>query len=311
MKLLLVASFILISQLSHAVGIIEPKIKSVNLKETTVMTLPIMPDSGTRLVFPFKLDNPELNPRLKIKLTNSVGFDVPDTKDELLQLVDQNTMTITGLRHQVDPSTGLPPVFRGTLYISIGGYNITINLRTSHKPKNQITDVVFKISDADRTHMVEQAIDRHTEMLNKDHAQKLKDIDDRAREFALGYIGEMALKDPDHISFKIEGDLIVGTDRVTTYIEDLISFNDRYFVFVFDLENQTAKDFVVSSWQLSGKMKEGDSYVPVQGQFHCRDNIKSDSDYRCSFSTLDPSIKEFHGYKLKMTADRGEGIVEW
>lgn len=311
MRIIYLLIAVMISQQSFAAKLIEPKVRNVQLKETTTMTLPIIPDSGTRLVFPFKLDNPDLNPQLKIKLTNNTGFDVPDSKEELAQLTDQNTMTITGVRHPVDQRTGKPPVFLGTLYISIGGYNLTINLRTSLRPAEQISDVIFSISDADRSHMVEKAIERHTDMLNEDHKKKLKVIDDTAREYALGYVGEMALEEPDSISFKIEEEIKIGSERLTAYIEELITYNDRYYVFLFDIENDTTKDFAVSSWQLSGSDKKQASDTVIQGHFSCSKTIKSDKDYRCSFSTLDSRLAKFNSYKLKVTSDRGEGIVEW
>src|SRR5690606_3901227 len=98
---------------THGVEL-RPEFRGVDLKENTMLNLEVMPDAGTQLVFPFELDNPDLLPTLKIRLTNPNGFSVPTEPSQVEALLKgQNTITIEGKANPNDPGA----VYLGNLFI--------------------------------------------------------------------------------------------------------------------------------------------------------------------------------------------------
>jgi len=272
------------------------------------MTLDIMPDSGTQLIFPFQLDNPELSPALKIKLTNSDGFWVPTTTDEVKLLKGQNTLTILGLAGSDNPTSQLP-VYLGTLFISIGGYNLSIALKTSYNPKSIVTNIVFNIPVENRDHMIEKSVKRYTDKLDSEYKVKMDEIDILAREHALKHVGVMALSDPDTTSFRIENDVHIDSNRLVVNADEIANYADQFYVLIFDIDNFSSVDLKVNSYNVSGMFDSTDR--DFRGNFNCRDIIRSDGSYRCTFTTQDSSILDASEYSLKIATDRGEGVMTW
>ncbi|MCP3671500.1 MAG: hypothetical protein GY814_13935 [Gammaproteobacteria bacterium] len=140
-----------------ASGELKPQFERVELKENTVLQLAILPDAGTQLIFPFELNNPDLVPPLKIRLTNTDGFEVPTApKDIEIYFQGQNTISILG-KPSKDKDAG-KQMHRGFLFINVGGYNLSIALHTTYNMKEHVSNIVFDITDAERVHMVEAAI---------------------------------------------------------------------------------------------------------------------------------------------------------
>src|SRR5690554_1593595 len=161
----------------------------VELKEFTTLTLNIMPHVGTQLIFPFMLDDPLLTPQIKIDLTNESGFLVPAAKkgnDSIL--VEQNTITIIG--NPVSQGT------LGTLFVNIGGYNMSIALRTVFRSSEVSPSVIFDISEDDRNHLITHTVERYKKALKAEHDQAMAKVEEQARDMALSYVGEVALSYP-------------------------------------------------------------------------------------------------------------------
>ena len=85
-----ICSFSLLAQASA-----RPTSQHVPLTEFTRLTLDIVPDYGTQLVFPFVLDD-ALEPALEINNTNKVGFSAAHQEGQNTILVTANTPTAGG-----------------------------------------------------------------------------------------------------------------------------------------------------------------------------------------------------------------------
>src|SRR5690606_37676766 len=148
---------------------LTPTFKEVELKEFTSLQLQILPDAGTQLIFPFLLDNPDLLPSLKVQLTNANGFLVPtEQKDIEVLLKGQNTLSIMGKANPEAPGA----IYLGNLFISIGGYNLSIGLRTTFDITEHVSNIIFRVDEQAREHMVESAVKRKTKTLDEEYKEK-------------------------------------------------------------------------------------------------------------------------------------------
>ena len=114
--------FAIFSLFLAAQALAQPKDARVTLTEFTRLSLDVVPDLGTQLVFPFVLDG-TLEPALEINNTNQVGFEAAHTPG-------QNTILVT----VKTPQGGGPvPDYRGLLFVTVGGYHLTLELRTASR----------------------------------------------------------------------------------------------------------------------------------------------------------------------------------
>jgi len=152
----------------------EPRVKHVPLKEFTRLTLDIVPDYGTALVFPFILDD-NMEPPLQIHNTNKTAFSARYQQGQYTIFVGANP-----------PAQGGPvPNYRGLLYVTVGGYNVTIELRTTTKVARNYSNIVFTLSKEKREYLIRQAVQRRAKALEAKYQKKLAALDRRAEEKAL------------------------------------------------------------------------------------------------------------------------------
>lgn len=287
---------------------LKSRFKPVILKEFTTMKLKIMPDSGTQLIFPFELDNEDLTPRLKLRLTNDSGFWIPSSGDELSVLQGQNTLTILGLSGAYIDGQDLPE-YLGNLFISIGGYNISIALKTTYNPKDVVSNIVFKLSDDDLTQMVEHQVKRRVVKLEQQYKDKSNALDRIAQKEALKHLAVMALAEPEVVSFKVDGNVEIGSDRIVINADELTIYDDTYFAITFDIENYSNVDYKVKEYRL--KVISDVMETQVIGKFNCLKSIRGDAVLRCAFISMNPILKEAQNFKLEIETDRGTGVFQW
>ena len=279
--------------------------EKVELKQFTPMKLNVMPDAGTQLIFPFKLDNEELSPRLKMRLSNDAGFWIPATEAEIKVLKGQNTLTIIG---KVGDGGGAP-VHLGNLFISIGGYNISIALKTTYNPTESVSNVVFTLSDDDLDYMVEHQVKRRVSKLEEMYKEKNNTLDRVAQKEALKHLSIMALSSSDRIRFMDEGNMKIGNDRLIINAEEMISYGDDFFTIVFDVDNNSAIDYRVESYRMKTINDENETLI--SGNFNCKKNIRGDSTLRCAFVSRNSILLNAEEYQLEIATDRGTGVFKW
>lgn len=307
MRILILMLSLLVALPAWATPAINPAYKEVELSEFTSLSLDILPDAGTQLIFPFVLDNPELTPPLKVQLTNSDGFAVPtNPKDMKVQLTGQNTLSIVG----VPAVNELNPVYIGNLFVSVGGYNLTVALRTTYDPSKHVTNIIFKIADNKRDHLIEKAAERKIAILQKNYEEKMKRLDVDAASASLAHVAAVALEEPTTTAFKTEENLDINDKRIIVYIDRLMDYNGKYQILLFDLENHNSSDFSVENLTLSTVTdKAGERNIT--GYFKCDRRLRGDEVNNCSFVTTDRHVLEGDKLKLSVNTDRGTGAVSW
>ncbi len=284
---------------------ISPQFKHVKLEEFTAMTLDIMPHAGTQLIFPFVLDNPDLQPLLKIELTNPDGFEVPHDSGKVKALLSgQNTITITGKKIEKDPTV------MGNLFISIGGYNLSISLRSTLDVRNHVSNIVFDVTEKERDHLIENIIKKRTKQLEANYQEKLQKLEDKAQSQALKHISLMATEKPDYDNFKIEDEIEFDEERIIVFIDKIIQYGSTYSVLLFELDNRSNKDFQTNNIEIRALTEKRE--IPIQGSFNCPKALKSDSVLKCSFATTQgDTLDRAKELKLDLITDRGTGSIIW
>ena len=306
MKSFISILLLFIAHTALAAPSLEPQYKPIELKEFTSISLDILPGGGTQLIFPFLLDNPELTPSLKIRLTNQDGFDVPVSSADFENLiVGQNTISIIGSSKAGNNDS----IFLSNLFISIGGYHISIALRTTHHTKRHISNIVFKLADEERNYLVEQAVKQRTKQLEDNYKKNITTLDNQAAEKSLKHISAMVLEDRDETKFKSEGDIDLGDSSIVVYINKLYSYGDKYQILLFDLENHTNGDFKIDDIALASIGK--DLRNNLSGHIECPAILKSDTINKCSFATTDNSIRTAKELNISINSDRGKGEYRW
>lgn len=302
-KLSFFALLLLVTQV-WAVDTPTPQFKHVQLQEFTALTLDILPDAGTQLIFPFLLDNPDLSPSLKIRLTNNDGFEVPHTNEEITALlVGQNTISIIGSSSK-DSKPHL-----GNLFITIGGYHLSIALRTTLDVRKHVSNVVFNIDDKERKLLIENIINKTKQQLETSYQEKLSELDRIAAQQSLKHVAAMALEEPDYQSFKIDDDLDINDTRLIIYVDSILSYGDRYRVLLFELENRSTKDIKLNSVNLAAIQEGGADHIV--GSLQCPETLKADSVNKCSYASTDTMMSAAKELKLEFTTDRGVGVFVW
>ena len=136
------------------------RVLNVTLDEQTQFVLKVVPNLGTRLIFPFLLDDAELRPPLNYKLINTANFAVTRSVDNL---AGQNVFLITAFGAEGEI---------GKLYMSIAGYNLAINLIVSRKVPDHISDIYLDLSQQERDFLISNRIDNAKKQLQRDYEQR-------------------------------------------------------------------------------------------------------------------------------------------
>ena len=136
------------------------KVRNVEMREYTQFSLEVVPHLGTRLIFPFLLDDLNLKPPLNYKLTNAVDFTVTRNLDAL---AGQNVFLITCSQRKGSI---------GKLYMSIAGYNLAINLVVSDRIEDHVSDIFFSLGEDDRNFLISQETERIKKQLQNLYRKK-------------------------------------------------------------------------------------------------------------------------------------------
>ncbi len=282
---------------------LEANFKPVKLEEFTTLSLKIMPDAGTQLIFPFLLDNPELKPTLKLRLTNANGFEVPHTADDIsASLTGQNTITIIGKFNETSPKA----IYLGNLFITVGGYNLSIALKTTLNPKEHISNIVFNIDDTERHHLVEQTVKYRTKQLEDDYKRKVANLDNAASDHSLKYIATLALIEPSTTRYKESGTITIDDGRIEAYADKVMTYGEEYSILLFELENLTNKDYDIKGIDIV--VDNGDTVI--SGSYNCNNRLRADTSVKCGYvsSRIFAEAKQI---TMVIRTNRGQGEFKW
>lgn len=278
------------------------KFNHVELKEFTTLQLNVIPDVGMQLIFPFLLDDPLLSPQIKIDLSNESGFTVPAIKQSKMVIPNQNTLTIFA---NANTSATI-----GTLFINVGGYNISVALRTVFNVKEMSPNVIFDISDDERNHLITHTVERYKKALKAEHDEALAKVEEQARNMALAYVGEVALAYPKTKKFISEFEIPLENGRIVFYADRMLEYVN-FSVLAFEIQNVNSHDIVIKDISLTGYEDKKDAGKNIRGNFLCAEKIAKGETIKCSFTSTAPSAQLAQELEINVTTDIGAGKGKW
>ena len=291
--------FVIFSVFLAAQSLAQPKDEHVTLREFTRLSLDVVPDYGTQLVFPFVLDG-TLEPALEINNTNQVGFAAEHT-------AGQNTILITAKTPQ-----GGGPVsdYRGLLFITVGGYHITIELRTASRISKNIAAILFDIDPDEREYLLSEAVKRKTAQLESDYQARVAALDAQVEARALNLVAELAYARPKTQRVKSADEAILPTNIAIELYADEWKVYPSFAILVFELSNKSAQRLAINNASIVS-VAEDDQERSAESTYQCDGALDADARVRCTLTTRERSFIDAERLKLVLTTDRGVAYLSW
>lgn len=231
----------------------QGQVLKINLQEQTQLYLELVPDLGTRLIFPFILDDPQLKPPLNYKLTNTRDFKVARSLDAI---IGQNVFLVTtnGRRGAV-----------GKLYLSIAGYHLSLNLGVSNKLDDHISDIYFNLTESDRKFLIASEIANAKKSLEASYQRRIKSNKEFISNEEISQIINYGTKRKNIKQLFRGGENKFATADV--YLDKFIYRKHSVYALKFWVEHYSDK-FVTSSILVQVTSSRGGSNI-LEGKLNC------------------------------------------
>lgn len=214
--------------------IANPRHLEVPLKALTTLTLKFYPGMGTRFTFPFLLDKDDDYVPYTNDNTNSAVF-VPIKRQD-----GRNFFVIT-----IPPGHVSDKEDVGNMFITVAGYQISIEMHSTKNRNEHITDVQFVMSEKAREDLIQHAIAQRTKALEQSYKDKLDQLEVQTEKRALAKVGMLALYDPDEVKIKEESVLDLKNGDETVLFVDHALVYPKYTIYSFQIENDSSINHVV------------------------------------------------------------------
>ncbi len=278
------------------------------LEENTSMVLYLAPDLKTRLIFPFALDNQALKPDVKHSITPQDVFSVSSVQGN----DGQNTIELWNAQ---TPSTvaslmdgyGFYPETIGIYTLSVGGYNLSIRLKTTNDLSKHLENIVFDLAEDDRRHLIDLEINRYKDDIDKQYQQKLADLDESAKGYGAEYVAQVLAAKPKISRIKL--DMFSAEKDFSLYIDSVEKYDEDYFALRFEIGNLTGDNLVVDNIEHIGVFSSKE--MPFEGADNCKVRMERKEVLRCVFVTDDSQLMKVKHVKTIVSTSVGRFEFEW
>ena len=206
----------------------KPSSRDVDLKELTTLTLKFYPGMGTRFMFPFVLDKDNDYVPYTNNNTNNNVF-VPIQRQE-----GRNFFVIAV------PPDHLSKNDVGNMFVTVAGYQISVEMHVAKKQSEHISDIRFTMSEEAKEELIQNAIEQRTKALEQSFSDKFKNLDKQVERRTLGRVGMLALYDPEIEKIKEEGVLkLKNGDEIILFVDEILLY-PQYQIVAFKIENDSS-----------------------------------------------------------------------
>lgn len=219
--------FLMITLLfATSVQALAPKVEHVTLEAFTTLEIALVPDLGTRFVFPFVLDEQDQFVPFTLTLTNPVF--------ETKRLPGRNTFVVTA---PPPPEGGATPTYVANLFISVAGHHLSVMLTTTNDLSRHVSDIVFDLTDTAREDLIQQAVAQRTQAIEKEYQDKEAVLEKKAEAMMLRNLGQLAMRGPTRTRIREEHTVESDSgDRLILYMKEVESYGD-YHLFHYEITN--------------------------------------------------------------------------
>lgn len=287
---------------------IKPKTKRYPLKEFNQLQLKVVPQQGTRISFPFVLDDQTPGPQ--VSNTNPTAFVVNGSANNQINTAT-NELVITANLPNPDGAGGDA---LGQVFVSVGGHQITISLSVTYDVRQHVTDVVYEAKDVKFTHLLEKMAQQQVQSIKEEYDLKLKEMQQQAKDEALKYLTSIAIYKPEYTRFDSNRDVTLkNRDEFELYFGEMVNYGNEYIIIDFEIEHEGLKTIGLEQYQL-GVYKDKDEAAPqwvTPLHVNCADRILPNQSIRCAMLTTDTKVLENKQLELRVQTTGGEMVAKW
>lgn len=282
--------------------IAEPRINNIDLVRRTLLTVYVVPDLGTRFTFPFILDEQDDHVPFTLHVTNPAFVNVREK--------GRNYFLITA------PVQGVPDPGKGTMlgnvFVTVAGYEISIELRTTTDLGKHYSDIVFVQTAQAREVLIQKAIRERTAALESEYKNKFAALDKTAEYKAVALVGKLALQKPKTNAIKEEAKLkLPGGDSVVLYVANVVRL-EGYSIFVFEVEAESSsKGLTILDAKLFSLHPDTKFEQALDAAKDVPERVPPARAVKGTMTVLDSAINPAHLLKLKVVTDKGTVEAVW
>lgn len=275
----------------------EPRSKSVELHKRTNLTVYVVPDLGVRLTFPFILDEQDAYVPYTLNMTNPAFINKRES--------GRNYVVIT-----TSPAT--PVNMLGNIFMTVAGFEISVELKTTHDLSKHYSDIVFELTKDAREELIQQSIAQRSAALEQDYKTRVDALDVTAERKALALVGRLAATSPKIKGIKEEGRLkLPDGNKATVYVDKIVRYGS-YSIILFDVEADMGnKSLTVLDAQLFAVDPATKEARPIEAFRQLPGTLRSNDVGKGELTLLDSSLPAKGALRLQLLTDKGAVQVEW
>jgi len=276
----------------------------VVLKKITHLVVEIVPDLGTHFIFPFVLDEGDSAIPFTMVSTNKVFATERKAK--------RNSFVVLIDREKIPPEfqgKALPQYF-GNLFLTVGDYMVSIELRTTHDLKKHYTDIVFKLGDFEQEILIQKVIQKRLEKLEAEYQAMMKDVDLLAEKKVIEKLGELAMRSPITRNIKEEKIERLEGAEIVLYVDRSLRYGS-FLSFVYEIENRGEKGLTVTGIRLFQEDKASESQREIQAEVALPPRLMSDEITKGVISMEADLITSEALLTLEVMTNKGKIEARW
>lgn len=291
-KLLLILVVACLAQNAQA----APRVQKVTMHAHTTLTVYLMQNMGSRFLFPFILDEQDAFVPYTSQITNPQFAYQRDP--------GRNSFVVSL------PNAGTNPV--GDMFVTVAGYNITIELRTTNDPAKVSSDYEFIMTDEDRENLIQKGIKQRTQALEAEYKKKMADLDKLVDMKAVARVGVLAMSEPTRNNIKEEKKLkLPSGDKLTLYVPGSVSYGGYTtynFLLSTDSDMQGARiiDAKLFSTNPDTKLER-----PIDSANELPNKVQPNDEVKGYLTISNNNLNPKEVLRLQVLTDKGAVEVTW
>ena len=275
-----------------------PKVRNVAIqKEITRDIIDILPGRGVKVIFPWVLSKNSSDTPFKAWITN----------DAVFKQIDEEGQNYILYKLKVND-----PRFEGEMcdaFVNAHGYHFSFTLRVSFSRKDHYSDIIVKLSDADKYELIEKAVQRRMKALTEEYDKKEKELDQRAKRLSLKLVGKLATHSPKKSSvYETEKLKLTNGDQVIFKADRVFSYGDIHVVQI-EVENDSMSNPLYING-LALEKTSGDT-APLISEFELPPRIEPGEEVSGFAVTQDERVVNGDDTQMSLYTDKGTVVLQW
>jgi len=275
----------------------EPRAKSVELHKRTTLTVYVVPDLGTRFSFPFILDEQDSYVPFTLNITNPAFVNGREK--------GRNYFVITApVRSEGS--------MLGNVFVSVAGYEISVELRTTNDLSKHYSDIVFTLTNEAREELIQQSIAQRTAALEQEYKKKFEELDATAEQKAIARVGRLAIKKPDTKRIKEESRLkLPNGDSIVLYVDQVVNY-DPYSIYLFNVEADSgSKGLTILDARLFSVDADTKQVRPIESAKDVPTRVQPNQEVQGAITVLGSALNPNNLLRLQVVTDKGMVEAQW